>query len=339
MGRPKVLITAPINEAGLTLLKEAANICIASPDQALIKENLMKEVKDIDALVVTKSREPVDEDVIKEGERLKIISRHGSGYENVDIEAATKRGIFVTHAPVNSETVADLTMGLIICLLRRIHEGDRLVKSGEWYRGWRLSSPLMGVDVYGKTLGIIGLGRIGAAVAKRARGFNMKILYYDVVKKREYEEELGVEYRELDELLRESDIVSIHVPLSKKTENLISEHELRLMKKTAYLINTSRGGVINQDDLYKALRENWIAGAALDVFREEPLPPDAPIAKLKNVLLTPHMGSATVDCRRKMSLMVARDVIKALRGEVPEHLVNPQVLEVIKRRREDIFLG
>ena len=330
--RPKILITAPIHEAGLTLLRNVAEIRTASPSQALIKENLMREVKDVDALIVVRSREPVDEEVIKEGRNLKIISRHGAGYENVDVEAATKRGIFVTYAPVNAKTVADLTMGMIVCLLRRIHEGDRLVKSGDWYRGQRLSPPLMGVDVYGKTLGIIGLGRIGAEVAKRARGFDMKILYYDVVKKREYEEKLGVEYRELDALLRESDIVSIHVPLSKRTENLISERELKLMKKTAYLINTSRGRVVNQDDLYRALSENWIAGAALDVFREEPLPPDAPIAKLKNVLFTPHIGGATKDCMRRMSLTVARDVIKALRGEVPEYLVNPEVLEIIKQR-------
>ncbi|MCD6504765.1 D-glycerate dehydrogenase [Candidatus Bathyarchaeota archaeon] len=331
MDRAKVLITAPIHEAGLTLLKDAADVRIASPERALIKENLIEEVRNIDALIVTRSREPVDEDVIKEGKRLKIIARHGSGYENVDIKAATRRGIFVTHAPVNAETAADLAMGMIICLLRRIHEGDKLVKSGEWYRSRRLGHPLIGFDVYGKILGIIGLGRIGAAVAKRARGFDMKILYYDVVRKREYEEKLGVEYRELDDLLRESDIVSIHVPLSKRTENLISERELKLMKKTAYLINTSRGRVVDQDGLYRALSENWIAGAALDVFREEPLPPDDPMAKLKNVLLTPHMGGATVDCRRRTSITVAKDVIRALRGEVPKHLINPEVLKTRKK--------
>jgi len=319
MKKPKVLITAPIHEDGVTLLKGVADVHLASPSQSLIKENLIEAVKGVDALIVTRSREPVDKDVIKEGTKLKIIARHGVGYENVDVETATKRGIFVTHAPVNSETVADLTIGMIICLMRKIHLADELVKSGAWYRDRSLDVPLIGADIYGKTLGLIGLGRIGLNVAKRAKCFNMKILYYDVVRKEEIEEKLGVEYRRLDDLLRESDIVSIHVPLTKETENLISERELKLMKKTAYLINTSRGRVINQDDLYHALRKGLIAGAALDVFREEPIPPDEPILKLKNVLLTPHIGSATIECRRRQALTV--------QGEIPEHLINPEVLE------------
>jgi len=240
--------------------------------------------------------------------------------------------VYVTNTPgVLTDATADLTWGLILAVTRRIVEADRFVRSGEWYRtgtGWH---PLMllGFEVTGKTLGIIGMGRIGRAVAERARGFKMKVLYYS--RRRlppEEEERLNARYVDLDTLLRESDIVSIHTPLTPETYRMIGERELKLMKNTAYLINTARGKVVDTDALVRALKEGWIAGAGLDVFEEEPLPPDHPLTKLDNVVLTPHIGSATVETRTRMALMVAENLIEFYKGNVPPNLVNPEVVKV-----------
>jgi len=188
---------------------------------------------------------------------------------------------------------------------------------------------LLGHDVYGKVLGIVGLGRIGYAVAKRARGFDMKILYYDVVRRPEAEKELGAEYTSLDDLLRRSDFVTIHVPLTPETRKLIGERELKLMKKTAVLVNTARGPIVDQKALTKALSEGWIAAAGLDVFEKEPIDPNDPLLRLRNVVLTPHIGSASHDTRNKMAEMAAEGIIKVLRGEKPENLYNPDVVKVM----------
>jgi len=232
----------------------------------------------------------------------------------------------VTNTPgVLTETTADLAFALILATARRIVEADKFTRSGKW-KSW---GPMLflGRDVYGATLGIIGLGRIGQAVARRAKGFNMKVIYYSRKRKEDVERELGVEYRELRSLLREADIVSIHTPLTEETYHLIGEKELSLMKPTAILINTARGAVVDQKALYKALKERRIFGAGLDVYEKEPIDADDPLMELDNVVLLPHIGSASVETRGRMARMAAENLLAGLRGEKPPNLVNPEVLE------------
>lgn len=329
--KPKVFITGAIHRDALKLLEDVADIKLNPYSRMLNKNELINMVKEgIDALLVV-TMEKVDKDVIEAaGSNLKIISRHGVGYDNVDVQEATKRGIYVTITRnVLSETVADLTFGLILCLARRIHEAHIFVKAGVW----REFNPdlFMGVDVNSKVLGIIGLGAIGTCVARRAKAFNMNVIYYDIARREEVEEELNVEFKDLDELLSASDYVSIHVPLTEETKGLIGKRELGLMKETAFLINTARGAVVDKEALMEALKNKRIAGAALDVYWVEPVPQDEPILKLENVLLTPHIGSATIECRRRMAIAAAEEIVRCLRGEKPINIVNPEVLSISKR--------
>ncbi len=265
----------------------------------------------------------------------RIISQYAVGYDNIDVECATKHGVYVTNTPnVLTEATAELTWALILAAARHIVKADRYVRSGEWYRsgtGWH-PELLLGLELRGKTLGIIGFGRIGRAVARiGAKGFGMKVLYYSRHRAaREVEEEIGARYADLDTLLKESDVVSIHVPLTPETRGMIGERELQLMKPTAILVNTARGAVVDTDALVKALREGWIAAAGLDVFHEEPLPPDHPLTRLENVVLAPHIGSATREAREAMTCAVLDNLLAFKRGEIPPNLVNREVVE--KRR-------
>jgi len=281
-------------------------------------------VKEVETMIL--SLEIVDERLLANAPRLKIIARYGVGYDNVDVEACTRRGIYVTHTPgVLSHAVAELTIGLMLCLSRRLIHADRYVRT-EWAnpKGAKRAGLPMGIDLYGKTLGIIGLGRIGYEVASRARAFGMKIIYYDIERKADAEKALNAQYVDLKTLLEISDFVSIHVPLTPQTKYLIGERELRLMKPTAYLINTSRGLVIDEEALCKALREGWIAGAGLDVFVKEPLPLDSPLVKMENVVLAPHIGTYTIETRRAMAMMCIINVRAALMGKIPPNLVPEQ---------------
>ncbi len=279
------------------------------------------EVSEAEAMVL--GLEPVDDQLLEHARRLRIVARYGVGYDTVDVEACTRRGIYVTHTPgVLSGAVADLTIGLILCLSRRLIQADRYVRE-EWWRPGRVR-PLMGVDLRGKALGIIGLGRIGYEVARRAKAFDMRVLYHDLEPRREAEASLGLRYVDLETLLRSSDYVSVHVPLTPRTRRLLGERELRMMKPTAYLINTSRGQVIDEEALCKALKEGWISGAGLDVYEKEPLQGDSTLIKLDNVVLTPHIGSYTVETRRAMALMCIENVRAALEGKKPPNLVPEQ---------------
>jgi D-3-phosphoglycerate dehydrogenase len=316
--RPKVVSQFKLHPDAMKILEEVAKVVVVP---GFSHEDLMAEMSDADALI---GAARVDEAFLNRTPRLKIVASFGVGYQDrVDVEACTRRGIFVTYTPnVLSGTVAELTIGLIICLARAIPLADAYVRR----RWWRpRAKPLsLGVDIEGKTLGILGLGRIGYEVAKRAKAFGMGILYYDIVRNQKAEEEGLASYVPFDELLRASDFLTIHVPLIPETRKMIGERELRLMKKTAYLINMARGGVIDEEALCKALAEGWIAGAGLDVFAREPLPKDSPLIKMKNVVLTPHIGSATVEARRRMALMNATDVVRVLRGEEPINIVPEQ---------------
>lgn len=332
--KPRVFVTRQIPEPGLNRIREYYEVDVWPEYTPPPYEVLLSKAKEYDALV-TLLTDKIDCNLIEQSQpRLRIVAQYAVGYDNIDLDCATKHGVYVTNTPgVLTEAVADFTWGLILAVTRRIVEADQFVRSGEWYKtktGWH---PLMmlGFEVNGKTLGIIGMGRIGRAVAERAKGFKMRILYYDTRRLPEdVEKELNAEYVPLETLLKESDIVSIHVPLTEKTYHLIGEKELRMMKPTAYLVNTARGKVIDTNALVKALEEKWIAGAALDVFEEEPLPPDHPLTKFKNVVLAPHLGSATTETRTKMALLVADNLIAFYKGEVPPTLVNKDVVNVRK---------
>ncbi len=331
MVKPKVFITRQIPEKGIEMIKEYYDVEVWTEYTPPPREVLLEKVKSIDALVSLLT-DKIDCELLDNAPRLRIVAQYAVGFDNIDLECATRKGVYVTNTPgVLTQSVAEFTWGLILAVTRRIVEADNFVRSGEWWNtktGWH---PLMllGMELKGKTLGIIGMGRIGRTVAKIAKGFDVRILYYDVRPLSEdIEKELEAKYVDLDTLLKESDIVSVHVPLTPQTYHLIGERELKLMKKTAYIINTARGKVIDTQALIKALEEGWIAGAGLDVFEQEPLPPDNPLTKFKNVVLTSHIASATIEARTGMAELVAKNLIAFYKGEIPPTLVNKDVVKV-----------
>lgn len=323
----KVFISYKIPEAGLKKIKAKFDVSLNEEDGLLCKEELLSRVSDADALVCL-GGEKIDRDIIDTGKRLKIIANYAVGYNNIDVDYATKKGIMVTNTPgVLTETTADLTWAILMAIARRIVEGDRFTRSGK-FTAWK-PNLLLGSDIYGKILGILGLGRIGQAVAKRSLGFAMKVLYHDIEPVApEIEQTYKATHVDLDTLLKQSDFVTLHVPLTDSTYHLIDEGKLSLMKPTAYLINAARGPVIDEQALVKVLKERKIAGAALDVYEKEPkLSPG--LSELDNVILIPHLGSATQQTRDGMSQMVAENVIAALSGENPPNLVNKELLRKV----------
>jgi D-3-phosphoglycerate dehydrogenase len=301
----KVLVAAPIHERALEKLRSAGFEIVY--EEYPSEDRLVELIRDVDAVIV-RSKPVVSRRVIEAGEKLKVIARAGVGLDNIDLEAAEEKGIKVFNAPsAPTESVAELAIGLMIAVLRKIAYADRKLREGVWAK-----KECLGHELRGKVLGVIGMGRIGTAVARIAyHGFGMKIIYYDVRKcPKEIEAELNAKCVDLDTLLRTADIVTIHVPLVPATRHMINEEKLRLMKKTAILINTARGGVVDTEALVKALREGWIAGAGLDVYEEEPLPPDHPLTKLDNVVLTPHIGANTVEAQERAGIEVAEKIIE-----------------------------
>lgn len=266
----------------------------------------------------------VGEEILQKAPKLKVVARYGVGYDDCDVEALTRHKVYLVHTPgVLSDAVADMTLALILACNRKMVQADRYVREG-WAKG-APGHPDYGVDLKGKTIGIVGLGRIGYEVAKRCmKGFDMKVIYHDIRRNEKAEKELGAERKSLEEVMKESDFVSINLSLTPQTRELIKEKHLRLMKKTAYLINTSRGGVIDQKALTKVLAEKAIAGAGLDVFEKEPVPFDDPLLSLDNVILTPHIASLTKEARVSMALCNARNIIAVLKGEVPPPNVVPE---------------
>jgi len=323
--KPKVFVTRKLPEKALEMIRAECDMEINPHDRVLTKEEIISGVSGKDGLLCLLTDE-IDEEIIDSGKNLRIIANYAVGYNNIDVGVATERKIPVTNTPgVLTDTTADMAWALIFAIARRVVEADKFTKEGK-YKGW---GPMMflGGDIYGKTLGVVGLGRIGKSVVKRAKGFDVKVLYFDAFRADEkVEKELGIEYVSLEELLKESDFVSIHVPLLPSTRHLIGEKELLMMKKTAYLINNSRGPVIDEEALVKALRDKEIAGAALDVFENEPeLSPG--LADLENVVLTPHISSASIETRTKMAVMAAENLLAGLKGMRPPNIVNPEVLE------------
>ncbi|RLI36529.1 D-glycerate dehydrogenase [Candidatus Bathyarchaeota archaeon] len=326
--RKKVFVTRALPEEALNILKSKFEVEVWPGETPPPKSVLIEKVKEVDGICCLLT-DRIDREVIEAaGERLKGISQVAVGYDNIDVEAATEKGIYVTNTPgVLTETTADYAFALLMATARRIAEADRYVRGGKWKIPWGLMM-LLGQDVWGKTIGIIGMGRIGSAVARRAKGMNMRILYYDIVRNKKVEEELGAEYVDLETLLKESDFVTLHVPLLPSTHHLINEDRLKLMKRTACLINTSRGPVVDEKALYKALKEGWIWAAGLDVWEKEPTDPDNPLLKLENVTASPHIASASYETRKRMAIMAVENLTAILEGEVPPNLVNKEVLKV-----------
>ncbi len=324
MAKPKVYVTRIIPEEGLKMVREFAETKVWEGELPPPREVILEEVKEIDGLLCLLT-DKIDAEVMDAAPKLKVISNYAVGYDNIDIAEATKRGIIVGNTPgVLTDTTADLAFALLMAAARRIVEGDKFVRAGKW-KTWG-PTLLLGRDIHGATLGIIGLGRIGSTVAKRAKGFDMRILYYDIRRREDLEKELGVEYVDLDTLLAESDFVTIHTILSPETYHLIGEREFKLMKKTAILINAARGPIVDPKALYKALTEGEIAYAALDVTEPEPIPSDDPLLTLDNIIIVPHIGSASYATRAKMATMAAENLIAGLKGEMPPNPVNPEAL-------------
>ena len=315
-----------IPEQALTIVRSAAEVETHAADGPPSREELLREVAEVDGLFCMLT-EKIDAELLDAGKNLRIVSSMSVGFDHVDLEAATKRGVMVTNTPgVLTEATADTTFGLMLAVSRRIVEADRWLRDGSWQLKW---SPMMmaGRDVHGRTLGIYGMGRIGNSVAKRATGFGMRIIYHNRSRDEEAEKEHGAEYRTMEGLLRESDFLSVHVPLNKETRNSIGAKELAMMKPTAYLINTSRGGVVEERALVEALRGGIIAGAGLDVFEREPIEMDNPLIKMKNVVLTPHIGSGSIESRTAMAVLAAKNLAAGLKGERPPNLLNPETFK------------
>ena len=311
--KPKVYVTRKLPAPALAELERACEVEIWDRETPPPYETIRARIADKDGLLCLLT-DRIDAALMDAAPRLKVISQCAVGYDNVDVAAARARGIAVGNTPgVLTDATADFAFTLMLAAARRVVEGMDFVRAGRW-QTWGLTL-LLGQDVFGATLGIIGMGRIGQAVAKRARGFEMRILYHDTVRRPEVEREFGAQYRPLDDLLAEADFVSLHVSLTPETRGLIGTRELGLMKPTAVLVNTARGPVVDADALYHALSTGEIAAAALDVTDPEPLPPDHRLLTLPNLIVTPHIASATVTSRTQMAMMAVRNLIAGVRGE------------------------
>ncbi len=320
-----VFVTRKIPKCGLDLLEKECEVVEVNPeDKVLKKGELVEKVKGRDGILCLLT-DKIDADVIEAAKGAKGFANYAVGYDNIDVKSATKYGMIVTNTPgVLTDATADLSWALLFSVARRIVEADKFVRNKK-FESW-MPLGFLGTDIKGKTLGIIGAGRIGTAMASRSIGFKMKVIYFDPQDNKTLEKELGAKKVSLDTLLRESDFISLHIPLQDDTYHLISEKEFGIMKPNVILINTSRGSVINEIDLVRALNNKRIAGAGLDVYENEPQLTTG-LEKLDNVVLLPHIGSATVETRSKMALMAAENLIKILKGEIPPNLVNPEVLE------------
>lgn len=324
MAKPKVLATHRLFEPARKILQEHCEVEYWEKPERPPREEVLRRVKDREALVCLLT-EKVNEELLQAAPKLKIAANVAVGFDNIDVAACSKRGVVATNTPgVLDETTADFAWTLLMAVGRRLLEGDALARSGNW-KGWDLDQ-LVGTDVWGKTLGIVGFGRIGRAMARRASGFQMKVIYTDAVRAAAgVEKELRAEYRDMNALLSEADFISVHTPLLPETRGLFNAEKFERMKRTAFLINTSRGPVVNESDLVAALESRKIAGAALDVFEKEPA--IHPGLRRANVVLGPHIASASLETRTKMACMAAENVVALLQGRRPANILNPEVVK------------
>ncbi len=323
--KQRVFVTRKIPDEGLKMITEKFDTTVWPSQEPPSIQEIIQNAEDCEGLVTLLS-DPIGEEVIDKLPKLKVIAQYAVGYDNIDVSLATKRKIAVTNTPgVLTETTADLTWALLMAASRRIVEADRYIRDKKWDVAWG-PEMLLGSDIYGATLGIVGMGRIGQSVARRASGFNMKIIYYSRTRNQNIENELDAKHVNLHTLLRESDIVTLHIPLNSETHHLISKAEFEMMKESSILVNTSRGKVVDETALYNALKEGHIGSAGLDVFQEEPISKNSPLLDLNNVVIVPHIGSASKNTRTTMSRMCAENLIAALDGKIPPNIVNPEVL-------------
>jgi len=331
MAKYKVYVSSnEVPDKATKLLKSIATVKINPKDGPPARDVLLKEVEEVDGLFCLLT-EKVDAELLDRAKKLKVVANMAVGYDNINVEEATKRGIMVGNTPgVLTETTADTAFALMLSVARRVVEADNYVRGGKWTIPW---TPMMmvGYDVYGKTLGIYGLGRIGYAVAKRAKGFGMRLIYYDAIRNEKAEKELGIEYMPFEEVLKQCDFLTVHVPLLPETRNSVGEKQFALMKKTAFLINNARGPIVDEPALIKALQEKTIAGAGLDVFWHEPIEKGNPLLKMSNVVILPHVSSGSIETRIAMAMLAAQNIASALKGETPPALVNKEVLQRKKK--------
>ena len=319
MSKPRALVTRGIFDEALEMMRETIEVDLWEDEMPPSRDLLLEKVKGVDGLLDSELMDTA-------GPQLKVVSQIAVGFDNIDIPEATRRGIPVGNTPdVLTQTTADAAWALLLAAARRIGESERAVRAGNW-RTWH---PLhyLGQDVYNATLGIIGMGRIGIEVAKRSSGFNMEVLYSDIYRREDLEKEYGFKYVDLDTIYKESDFISIHTVLSEETHHLISTREFGMMKNNAVLVNAARGPIIDSKALYKALNEQAIAAAGLDVTDPEPIPVDDPLLTLENCVIVPHIASASVKTRHEMSMISAENLIRGIKGERLLTPVNPEVYD------------
>lgn len=322
--KPRVYVTRMIPRAGIDLLKEECEVTVNPDDRVLTRKELLENIRDADGVLCLLT-DKIDAEVFNTAISSKGFANYAVGYDNIDVEEATRRGIPVSNTPgVLTDATAELAWALLFSIARRVVESDAFLRRGKW-QGW---GPLqfIGGDIEGKTLGVVGTGRIGTAMALKSRGFNMKVVYSDVADNPVLEEKCGAKRVSFEELLSIADYISIHVPLMDSTHHLFNRETFRKMKRSAYLVNTSRGPVIAEKELLEALQEGLIAGAAIDVYENEPLLTPG-LEKLGNIVVTPHIASATHESRTNMALKAARNLLAMLRGEHAPDCVNPEVYE------------
>jgi glyoxylate reductase len=324
MPKPRVLATRPLFPAAQQILNAGCDAEYWTQPERISTEELFGRIKDKEGLVCLLT-ERVNDELLHAAPKLRIAANIAVGFDNIDVPACTKRGVVVTNTPgVLDETTADFAWALLMAVARRIGEGEQLARSGNW-KGWDLDQ-LVGTDVWGKTLGLVGFGRIGRAVARRAAGFQMKVIYSDAIRAPlDIEKELKAEHRDFNSLLAESDFVSLHVPLLPETRGLFDAPRFSRMKPTAFLINTSRGPVVDESALVHALESRKIAGAALDVYENEPF--IHPGLKRANVVLAPHLASGSLETRTKMACIAAQNIVALFKGQRPPNMLNPEVLK------------
>ncbi|MBW1863246.1 MAG: hydroxyacid dehydrogenase [Deltaproteobacteria bacterium] len=324
MARNTVLVTEPIHEDGLRALEQSGEVDVVLFEGSSSNISLEEIIKDSNAILVRVTE--ICRSMIEGSRALKIIAKHGVGYDNIDVTAATEKRIPVTFTPgTNAHSVAEHSIGFLLSLSKNLYFSHIALKNGKFTK----REDFTGRELRGKRLGIIGLGRIGGELARKClNAFDMKVIAVDPFITDEYAGNIGAELiDDLGDLLKMSDFVSIHTPLTALTKNLIGERELGLMKKTAFILNTARGGIINEQALYKALTKRWIAGAALDVFVHEPPAIDNPLLGLDNVIVTPHMGGITEEAMSRTAMMAVEDILRVLAGKRPENIINPEIYD------------
>ena len=313
----KIFLTRTLDDLTLKKLKKRYQVEVHSGKIPISQTKLRSKIRDIEGLICF-PYDKIDKKTIDLAENLKVISTYSVGFDHIDTEYAKKKGIKIGYTPeVLTDATADLTFALLLDLMRRVSEGDRIIRKKKWNEVYG-AFDYVGFDLQGKTLGIIGLGRIGRTLAKRASAFDMKINYHNRKRvSKTLEKTLGVKFASFEKIITESDIISIHVPHTKETEHMFNSNVFRKMKKTAFLINTSRGKVVNEKDLITALKKKTIAGAGLDVFEVEPIEKDSQLLRLENCLITPHIGSSTIETRKKMAEITMKNLDYGIRGKKP----------------------